>query len=748
MAKIPKVLVLTNDSKTRKLTPKRLRVSTACLTCRRKKRRCDGNQPCFYCNQNHLKCDYPTLSKPVTSESTPNLTSKSNINAISTSTSTSKSTPSSTPTSNIPVFKREQGNFTLFNNLIHNEQSIDEQHIPSSLVSKSSNVIDYKHIVEVLFTKENLKNIVKNNNNNNNNDINEFLVKLIDSNVNKEGLLNLNGIKMGDTSILPPREIALKLILKTWNYACVLFRFYHRPTLIKILDSLYETKNHPKTLNEIRAEALIYSVLAVGALFSKDEYSDNNDDGDIATSTSKKDFYGDEGLNFFIKSKTLIDFSDVSDIYSIQTLFMLTLFLQCSANLKACYHYIGIALRSAIKEGLYKSSSLHGPTPIEDETKKRLFWSIYKVDIYMNCIFGLPPSMDMDNIDQELPLDLDDERISANGIIDLPAGVEYHKISSCGMNNEHTKLILVMSKIYEYTSQLTLAKILHKTELASHVNDLELQLKRWYDQLPSELKPTSKMVSMFINEKNNYYLKPQKLLQLDFLLTRLILYKPFFHFITLNVNDYPNLEYQIRMSMNCIKISIEIIKLSYEMINMKLLNGTYWYAIHTIYYSFVCLTIYKYQLKERVDMERLKEIENVCDIGYKILIELQKISNAGKRILKVLELIFKQFNDKFLELNRQLINSLQDFKQNDMGMSSDDQNTTNNNDNNNILTPMRSDYLDMSSVVMSESHPSYENEIENDDLYNGLLTNPDDNSEDLIFNSQNFLNQLLDELDI
>lgn len=777
MARKPKVLVLSTDSKTRKLTPKRLRVSIACLLCRKKKRRCDGNQPCLHCNQNNLKCEYPNTINPTPSQST----SHSNLNSDTTSPQTNNNTPplntiitiSTHSTTNIPLFKKEQGNFTLFDNIIHNkhiEQSLDKEYlpetIPNSPILKSNDTIDYKRIVKTLFTKDNLQNIINNNinttknnddddDNNNKNDINEFLITLIDRNTNKDGYLNLNEIRMGNPSILPPRDIALKLILKTWNFACVLFRFYHRPTIIKILDSLYENKGYPRTLNEIRAEALIYAVLAVGALFSKDDHLDNNNN---STTNSKRDYYGDEGYKYFLKSKTLIDFADVSDIYSIQTLFMLTLFLQCSANLKSCYHYIGIALRSAIKEGLYKSSSLIGPTPIEDETKKRLFWSIYKVDIYMNCILGLPSSMNEDKVDQELPLDVDDERITANGIIESQDKTAFLKISSCGMNNEHTKLLLVMSRIYEYTSQLTLSKILHRTELQRRINDLELQLNMWYEQLPAALKPTYKMAS--IDEKN-YYLKPQKLLQLDFLLTKLTLYKPFFHFITLNVNDYPNLEFQIRMSTNCIKISIEIIRLSYDMINMDLLNGTYWYSIHTIYYSFACLTIYKYQLRERsnVQDERLNEIENVCDLGYKILIELQKYSRAGKRILKVLELIFKQFNDKFLELNLQLISNLQNFK----NSKSKTQLYENN------LTSTTGNYFNMNSAVVGTSptleQPSqqqqnhYNNNISpgnihinnqigmNTELHNNLITNPDDNT-DLIFNSQNFLNKLLEELEM
>lgn len=828
MAKKPKVLVLSTDSKTRKLTSKRIRVAVACLSCRKKKRRCDGNQPCLYCHRNHLKCEYVSSShnklnttnttiinninnNPNQSEKISNSIQTHNKNVqtnnnLTTPTVLAQSNYSNSYTSNdiIKFEKSQHKNPSFFDNSIHNKQaekSLEENSLilfdNKEILNQPSTVylhdtIDYKRIVETIFIKENLQSLIKQFNQYDRKiDINEFLIKLIDRNINKDNFLNLNEIRMVNQSILPPRHVALKLILKTWNYACVLFRFYHRPTIIKILDSLYEDNEYPKCANENRAEALIYAVLAVGALFSKDDHLEACD------SNMKKEYYGDEGLKFFIKSKSLIDFADVSDLYSIQTLFMLTLFLQCSANLKSCYHYIGIALRSAIKEGLYKSSSLTGPTPIEDETKKRLFWSIYKVDIYMNCILGLPSSMNEDKIDQELPLDVDDERITPNGIIEPQNKTAFEKISSCGMNNEHTKLLLVMSRIYEYTSQLTLSKILHKVELIRNVHDLELQLNTWYEQLPSALKPTYKMKA---DDERDYYLKPQKLLQLDFLLTKLTLYKPFFHFITLNSNDYPNLEFQIRMSTNCIKISVEIIRLSYDMINLDLLSGTYWYSIHTIYYSFACLTIYKYQLKERRNPndEKLREIENVCDLGYKILIELQNYSSAGKRILKVLELIFKQFNDKFLELNQQLINNLQYFKNNHNHTSKYHQPTKNVNLNNRInnrigAAPESNNHttnnnnhhhndFNMNLVGVTGQHNNASlmehvnnnnNNSNNNDLhlindsihiknhhigiinteaYNNtnntnMLVNPDGNT-DFIFNSQNFLNKLLEELEL
>lgn len=230
--------------------------------------------------------------------------------------------------------------------------------------------------------------------------------------------------------ILPPREIALKLIYRTWNDACVLFRFYHRPSFINDFNSLYETNPSEYSNHQNKVLPLIYSVIAVGALFSKGDNAIDNQ------------YLQDEGYKYFIASRKLIDITNSTDIQSIQTIFMLTLFLQCSARLSTCYSYIGIALRSALRQGLHRKLQ-NFSNPIESEIKKRLFWTIYKLEIYVNSMLGLPNSIGESDIDVEFPQDLDDVNIDEFRILPQQEG----KLSSCGMNNSHTKLILILNHI-------------------------------------------------------------------------------------------------------------------------------------------------------------------------------------------------------------------------------------------------------------------------------------------------------------
>lgn len=436
---------------------------------------------------------------------------------------------------------------------------------------------------------------------------------------------------------LPKKETAILLIHKTWDNVCVLFRFLYRPAVIEILTSLYDVRDPADyTEKQIKAQPLIYSVIAVGALFAREDLKQS----DVAT----RDFYQEESYKYFLTAKSLVDITNVNDIYGMQTMFMLTMFLQCSANLKTCYSYIGIALRAAISEGLHRKNSLVGPTPIEDETKKRLFWSVYKVDLYLNCILGLPRALAESAINQELPCDVDDEKITADGILSQ----EWGKISSCGMNNEHTKLMLVMAKIHE-----CLYPVL-KWDQATYINIINLQdrLNEWLVALPIQLKPD---YQFYNEEERNYYLKPNKLLYLDYLLAKIILYKPFIHYLAINS---PLFEFQISMANCCIQVAHEVIYLSDEMLKENLLSGSYWYSIHTIFFSVTCLMFNQHLISIGLMSKNSMDVAKDCNLGVQILMKLKNSSAVGERSFQALNSIFKEFNKKTIELYQQVKDNL------------------------------------------------------------------------------------------
>lgn len=685
----PRLLVLSADSRTNKLITKKTRVSKACLICRKKKRKCNGLNPCDFCKKYSFNCSY----------------SDRKFSEIS--------------NDEIKAMK-----------IVNTEGNISKPKRQTSRVNSNSRVqdsdFDYKKIVEMLIPNNFLQKIKRDNISTT--DRNLFLTNLIRQNINEEKtLLNLKIFNETVGGSLPPRDIALKLIIKSWDYAGVLFRFYHRPTMIKMLDSLYESNGFPKNNEEMQALSLIYAVLAVGALFSKDDF-DGND-------TVNRSFYNDEGIKFFNKARDMINFKEVCDIYSIQALFMLTMFLQCSANLKSCYYYIGIAKRLALRERLHRRSSLVGPTMIEDESKKRLFWSIYKVDIYLNCILGLPCSIPENNVDQEFPLDIDDEKItsvsSLSGFMKV-LNDPNHIISSCGMNNEHTKLILIMLRIHETLYALNL-QILDVTQL--HIQEIEDQLSHWYNCLPLPLTIGYQYTTV---SERDHYLKPSKLLRLDFLLTKLILYKPFFHFISIDMTFLNNINFktssrvrnrdisfQVTMAHRCIEVSKEIVELAKSMIDEDILNGSYWFSIHTIFHSVACLTIYRHFLKskEGTSIGLIEDIEKYYQLGYEVLVKLKNNSLASERIYNVLSEIFEEFDSNMINLSKQTLVTL---------LSGDNDQDP---DNNNAIEERRNSDITNNIIGETVEGPTFDNVLVTDFTTNHNNTNLITTIDDSIINN-------------
>lgn len=97
-----------------------------------------------------------------------------------------------------------------------------------------------------------------------------------------------------------------------------------------------------------------------------------------------------------------------------------------------------------------------------------------------------------EDIDQELPLEIDDEYITTEGITPMPKG----QISFLAGCNAHTRLMSTLDKVIKYIypikgiEQCTNAES-KPTYTISHVKirEIEQDLQAWLDKLPMELRP-------------------------------------------------------------------------------------------------------------------------------------------------------------------------------------------------------------------------------------------------------------------
>lgn len=114
------------------------------------------------------------------------------------------------------------------------------------------------------------------------------------------------------------------------------------------------------------------------------------------------------------------------------------------------------------------------------------------MDTYVSALLGFPMMLSNDDIDQELPLEVDDEYITKDSVLPMPEG----KISLYTATNAHTRLMAILSKVVKYIYptkgvEQAVQGSATTSYVISHakIREIEHDLSDWLDKLPMELRP-------------------------------------------------------------------------------------------------------------------------------------------------------------------------------------------------------------------------------------------------------------------
>ena len=599
-----------NFDKDKYSKPKREKIPIACNNCRIKKIKCSGAEKCSKCVKLNIDCVYSKDRKYIIN-STKNIIKKPKQNKSIQKEKSTKITNLKNDNGNLINSINHNNQFPILNNIFPLNQShknLDDTNMANYQQQQRQEQADF------------------------------------DTNIGK----NIQNTKKSYTSFqalglaqMPPKEKAFDYMQTTWNIACISFRFYHRPTVYKLLESVYEIKEKGIDIDDLnnfnfeqrKALPLFYLIFACGFLFINEQKA--KEGNNILEFFTRQEQSENFGLDYFESGKKLLDFINGSDNRTIQTLFMMSLYCQFTARLSESYTYNSLAITAVLKKSYYKKqlgNTAQYKDPLQGEVIKRMFWSCYKTEIYMSTILGHPIKLKLKDITQDFPMDTEDENIS-NTHITLNTDNEI--ISSCGINNFHTKLMLIMYEIKEHyqdlaNQQIRENKMDNNALLPSDdfIVKMETTLASWISSLPDYLKPSVR--SNFIP---NSFLRINKLLHLDYLNVKLMLYKPFTQI------DFEN-EATLYQKV-CVDTCVEVIHLAEMMWSKNILTGTYWFSQYTIFFALALLTSWKMKCGDNFD--DLLELNR--SHGLELLMKLKECSVTSMFIYNELKTLFKIEND-------------------------------------------------------------------------------------------------------
>ncbi|KAI9738136.1 MAG: hypothetical protein M1818_005565 [Claussenomyces sp. TS43310] len=440
-----------------------------------------------------------------------------------------------------------------------------------------------------------------------------------------------NDAGLPNTMDLPSRQIAHVRCVNALAGACALLRFIHQPTFYAMVDRIYDTPAEEYGNEENRFLPLLYVVLALGCMFSDDSQTPQLGNNGYQASV-------DQGFKYFRAARQMMDVTECRDLTSLQAILCMILFLQSTSSLGTCYSYLGIALRSALRLGLHRNISTNFNL-IERESRRRVFWIIRKMDTYVSAMLGFPRLLSDEDIDQELPIEVDDVFITQDTILSMPEG----KISLYAASNAHTRLMDILAKVIKYVYPTKGVEQCARdgpnpSYLISHakIREVERDLQEWLDRLPMALRPGDRVDEEMV--------RSQQLLRMAYAHVQMMLYRPFLHYVSSKSNAGKNIdERSYACAAACVSVSRNVVHITTEMKKRGLLIGAYWFTIYTTFFAILSLVFF---VLENPDKAGSKEILADANAGRDALKGLARRSFAADRCSNSLGSLFDRLPTK------------------------------------------------------------------------------------------------------
>ncbi|KAI0771902.1 fungal-specific transcription factor domain-containing protein [Trametes elegans] len=299
----------------------------------------------------------------------------------------------------------------------------------------------------------------------------------------------------------PERDLADKLVDAYFTRFHFLMPVLDKPDFMRRYTYLMDHQNDATFIrNHTAFVALVCAVFAVASRFVDDPRLTKFDDLDDAGM----------GMVYYERALILHHISyPTIQVEHVQCFLLMSSFL-CSVNcLPQAWLLVGQAVRAAQDIGLHRSPRMLLISPIEKETRRKIWWGVYTLDRMLALALGRPLAIEDADCDVEIPVELDDEVLPRyfqgeqmpHGNVSLMRGfvelIELYKIAG-----------RVLREVYALDKTNEHLEMDKRAELHRSVETLDRSLAKWCEDLPAVFKShpiTEKQVSMAAVLCSHYY---------------------------------------------------------------------------------------------------------------------------------------------------------------------------------------------------------------------------------------------------
>lgn len=180
---------------------------------------------------------------------------------------------------------------------------------------------------------------------------------------------------------------------------------------------------------------------------------------------------------------------EADPVHNLEATVLLVLYHLRSDSRNGLWHLIGLAMRTVTDIGLHREASTRSLPPFEVQLRRRLFWSVYALESILAGTLGRPLSLSDCDIDQPLPLTINDDDRMTEGLSDVEYTSQPWSKDGQSLPNLSQFVLLTQLHVFEARIQRTVYRVDRTVEaLQPKMHRLLGDLEAWHQVLPISLK--------------------------------------------------------------------------------------------------------------------------------------------------------------------------------------------------------------------------------------------------------------------